>query len=218
MHPLDNEALKLGAKAVRRRRLDAENRQDFISLLGRIVVILLCAWVLFTQVFLLTQAKGSSMFPAVKDGDLLICYRLQKNYAKNDVVVYTQGGKLRVGRILGREGDLVALDDSGTLVVNGAVQSGEILYPTYAKDALEYPLHGAGRLLFCAGRLPHTIRGQPGLWPGSAGGCASKSNYTTAATQFVIPRKPEEAAGILPVNRGVWAVAQEYELFLTREE
>ena len=139
MHPLDNEALKLGAKAVRRRRLDAENRQDFISLLGRIVVILLCAWVLFTQVFLLTQAKGSSMFPAVKDGDLLICYRLQKTYAKNDVVVYTQGGKLRVGRILGRDGDLVALDDSGTLVVNGAVQSGEILYPTYAKDALEYP-------------------------------------------------------------------------------
>ena len=130
MHPLDNEALKQGAKAVRRRRLDAENRQDFISLLGRIVVILLCAWV---------QAKGSSMFPAVKDGDLLICYRLQKTYAKNDVVVYTQGGKLRVGRILGREGDLVALDDSGTLVVNGAVQSGEILYPTYAKDALEYP-------------------------------------------------------------------------------
>ena len=130
MHPLDNEALKLGAKAVRRRRLDAENRQDFISLLGRVVVILLCAWVLFTQVFLLTQAKGSSMFPAVKDGDLLICYRLQKTYAKNDVVVYTQGGKLRVGRILGREGDLV---------VNGAVQSGEILYPTYAKDALEYP-------------------------------------------------------------------------------
>ena len=54
-------------------------------------------------------------------------------------MVYTQGGKLRVGRILGREGDLVALDDSGTLVVNGAVQSGEILYPTYAKDALEYP-------------------------------------------------------------------------------
>ena len=72
----------------------------------------------------------------------------KKTYAKNDVVVYTQGGKLRVGRILGREGDLVALDDSGTLVVNGAVQSGEILYPTYAKDALEYPLHGAGRLLF----------------------------------------------------------------------
>ena len=139
MHPLDNEALKLGARAVRRRRLDAENRQDFISLLGRIVVILLCDWVLFTQVFLLTQASGNSMFPAVKDGDLLIGYRLQGTYAKNDVVLYEQDGKLRVGRVLGRENDLIALDDSGTLIVNGSAQSGEILYPTYAKDTLEYP-------------------------------------------------------------------------------
>ena len=139
MHPMDDEALKLGAKAVRHRRLDAENRQDLVSLLARIAVIVVCAWLLFTQVFLLTQAKGNSMFPAVKDGDLLICYRMQKTYAKNDIVVYTRDGKLRVGRILGRAGDLIALDDSGTLVVNGAVQSGEILYPTYAKDALTYP-------------------------------------------------------------------------------
>ena len=156
MHPLDNEALKLGAKAVRRRRLDAENRQDFIGLLGRVVVILLCAWVLFTQVFLLTQAKGSSMFPAVKDGDLLICYRLQKTYAKNDVVVYTQGGKLRVGRVLGRENDLIALDDSGTLIVNGSAQSGEILYPTYAKDTLEYPYTVPADSVFILGCLLYT--------------------------------------------------------------
>lgn len=77
--------------------------------------------------------------PAVKDGDLLIGYRLQGTYAKNDVVLYEQDGKLRVGRVLGRENDLIALDDSGTLIVNGSAQSGEILYPTYAKDTLEYP-------------------------------------------------------------------------------
>ena len=94
---------------------------------------------LFTQVFLLTQASGNSMFPAVKDGDLLIGYRLQGTYAKNDVVLYEHDGKLRVGRVLGRENDLIALDDSGTLIVNGSAQSGEILYPTYAKDTLEYP-------------------------------------------------------------------------------
>lgn len=63
----------------------------------------------------------------------------KKLNAKNDVVVYTQAASSGWAASLGREGDLVALDDSGTLVVNGAVQSGEILYPTYAKDALEYP-------------------------------------------------------------------------------
>lgn len=133
------EPLAAGLKAIRKRRYAAENARDAKSLLLRVVVLAALAWVLFTQVFVLTQASGNSMFPAIKDGDLLIGYAQQRTYAKNDVVLYTQGGKLRVGRILARENDLVNLDDSGTLVVNGSAQSGEILYPTYAKDALEYP-------------------------------------------------------------------------------
>ena len=87
------DPLTAGRRALHKRRNAAQDRRDALSLLGRVVVLAAAAWVLFTQVFLLTQAKGSSMFPAVKDGDLLICYRLQKTYAKNDVVVYTQGGK-----------------------------------------------------------------------------------------------------------------------------
>ena len=133
------DPLTAGRRALHKRRNAAQDRRDALGLLGRVVVLAAAAWVLFTQVFLLTQASGNSMFPAVKDGDLLIGYRLQGTYAKNDVVLYEQDGKLRVGRVLGRENDLIALDDSGTLIVNGSAQSGEILYPTYAKDTLEYP-------------------------------------------------------------------------------
>ena len=133
------EPLAAGVKVLRKRRYAAENARDAKSLVLRVVVLAALAWVLFTQVFVLTQASGNSMFPAIKDGDLLIGYRQQGIYAKNDVVLYRAGGKLRVGRILARENDLVNLDTSGTLVVNGSAQSGEILYPTYAKDALEYP-------------------------------------------------------------------------------
>ena len=133
------EPLAAGVKAIRKRRYAAENARDAWSLVLRVAVLAALAWVLFTQVFVLTQASGNSMFPAIKDGDLLIGYRQQGTYAKNDVVLYCAGGKLRVGRILARENDLVNLDTSGTLVVNGSAQSGEILYPTYAKDALTYP-------------------------------------------------------------------------------
>ena len=133
------EPLAAGVKVLRKRRYAAENARDAKSLVLRVAVLAALAWVLFTQVFVLTQASGNSMFPAIKDGDLLIGYRQQGIYAKNDVVLYRAGGKLRVGRILARENDLVNLDTSGTLVVNGSAQSGEILYPTYAKDALEYP-------------------------------------------------------------------------------
>ena len=117
------DPLTAGRRALHKRRNAAQDRRDALGLLGRVVVLAAAAWVLFTQVFLLTQASGNSMFPAVKDGDLLIAYRLQGTYAKNDVVLYEQDGKLRVGRVLGRENDLIALDDSGTLIVNGSAQS-----------------------------------------------------------------------------------------------
>ena len=31
------------------------------------------------------------------------------------------------------------MNDSGTFLVNGTTQGGEILYPTYPKEGLEYP-------------------------------------------------------------------------------
>ena len=108
-------------------------------LLSRIALIALLVLLLLTKVFLITNASGNGMFPAVKDGDLLFAFRLQREYAKNDVVVYTAGQETKVGRIAALAGDVVMLDESGILLVNGTIQSGEILYPTYAGTELIYP-------------------------------------------------------------------------------
>lgn len=103
------------------------------SLAVRLAVFAAVLWVL------LTQASGSEMFPAVKDGDLVLGIRLEKDYAKNDVVVYERSGRLRVGRVLARGGDIVTLSESGVVEVNGSAQGGGILYPTYPKSLLSYP-------------------------------------------------------------------------------
>ena len=121
------------------RRNRALDRQGYWSLLLRILFLALAGWVMFAQVFLITQVSGNAMFPAVKDGDLVIAFRIQQEYAKNDVVVYTVDGEPHIGRIVARATDTVILDDSGKLLVNGTNQTGEILYPTYAKEGLEYP-------------------------------------------------------------------------------
>lgn len=126
-------------EVIRRRRGDLVIAQGYRSLFVRCVVLTAVLVVLFTQVFLITQVSGNAMFPAVKDGDLVLAYRLQKDLAKNDVIVYTQGGHYRIGRIIGREGDVIMMDDTGNLLVNGTAQGGEILYPTYAKEAYTYP-------------------------------------------------------------------------------
>ena len=109
------------------------------SLAVRLAVFAAVLWVLLTQVYLVTQASGSEMFPAVKDGDLVLGCRLEKDYAKNDVLVYERSGTLRVGRVLARGGDIVTLSESGVVEVNGSAQGGGILYPTYPKSLLSYP-------------------------------------------------------------------------------
>ena len=139
------------SQVISKRRGNVSIHEGYKSLFLQVIVIGIVAYLMFTQVLLITQAKGNGMFPAVKDGDLVIGYRLQQEYAKDDVIVYTQDGKLNVGRIVARATDVVTLDDSGTLLVNGTAQGGEIIYPSYAKEGLEYPYRVPENSVFVMG-------------------------------------------------------------------
>ncbi len=136
---MQKEEFAACSETIKKRRNRLEIKKEYIRLLVRIGILTAFAWFLCSKIFLFCQAPDNEMFPAVKSGDLLIGFRLQKDFMKNDVVVYEINGEMRAGRILGRETDIITLDESGTLLVNGTAQSGEILFPTYAKEALEYP-------------------------------------------------------------------------------
>lgn len=127
------------AAIITRRRNAVLDRQGYGSLLRRCVLLALCAWLFLTQLFLVAQVNGNNMFPALKDGDLLLAYRLQKDYALDDVVVYTREGEMLVGRIVAQAGDTVSLSDTGIVNVNGTNKAGEILYPTYPREGAENP-------------------------------------------------------------------------------
>ena len=129
------------AAVIEKRLEDARFRSDLLALLIRILFVGIVGWLLLTQVFLITQAKGQNMFPSVKDGDLVIAYRLQKEYFKNDIVVCTVNGRQYIGRIGANQGDNINMSESGSITVNGTVQGGEIIYPTYAREPLSYPFH-----------------------------------------------------------------------------
>lgn len=117
----------------------------------RILVIAVAGYVFFTQVFLITQVSGMNMFPALKDGDLAIIFRMQQEYVKNDVVAYETPDGLSYGRIVARAGDTVYMDDTGVWQVNGTTQSGEIVYPTYALEGIEYPFTVPENCVFVLG-------------------------------------------------------------------
>ena len=124
--------------AARRERLIL--RGELWSLLLRTAVLVLAGGLLFTHVFLITQNSGLGMFPALKDGDLMIVFRLQQTYERDDVITYRAEGRRAVGRIVAFGGDVVDLGEDGSLTVNGAALAGEILYPTYPREeGLAYP-------------------------------------------------------------------------------
>lgn len=139
------------AEIIRRRRMRLLTRRDYLGLLGKTVLMAMAALIVFTQVFLLTQSVGMGMFPAIEDGDLVLVYRLQREYEKGDVVAYDVGGETHLGRILARGTDVVMMDDSGTLQINGTSQGGEIMYPTYPRPGTEYPFRVPENTLYLLG-------------------------------------------------------------------
>lgn len=140
------------ANVAHNRRLNILTLRGYGSLVIRLCVIAVAVWVVFTQIFLITQSEGQGMFPAIEDGDLILAYRLQDEYKKGDVVIYTANGKTCLGRVVAKQTDEIMLDtESGNLIINGTNQGGEILYPTYAKEGIEYPYKVPEGCLFVLG-------------------------------------------------------------------
>ena len=128
-------------EAIKQRRDRLAAQADNRSLLVRVVLLAAVCWGFFHFLFMITQVKGMDMFPAVKDGDLAIVFRMQQEYAKNDVIAYRTDTGMKFGRIVARATDVVTIEDTGSLTVNGTTQTGEILYPTYPDEdgSLTYP-------------------------------------------------------------------------------
>ena len=142
---------KAPSSVARERRVGVLTRRGYISLLLRVCVIILAVYIIFTNIFMITQCRGQDMFPAVEDGDLVLVYRLHGDYQKGDVVAYEIDGKTRLGRIVAKRTDTVMMDSSGMLSVNGTTQGGEIMFPTYAKEGITYPYTVSGDALFVLG-------------------------------------------------------------------
>lgn len=124
---------------IKKRKNESAVRAAYIDLFLRILLLAIVGVLMFAQVFIIARGTGNGMFPAVKDGDLIIGFRLQQEYGKNDIVTYKVDGVRNIGRIIARETDVITIDEIGTLLVNGTPLGGEIFYPTYPKEGIEYP-------------------------------------------------------------------------------
>ena len=66
--------------------------QDIIQLLLKIVIIIFAIILIFTLLYGIARINDVSMKPAIKDGDLVMYYRLDKRFVSGDVAVFEDNG------------------------------------------------------------------------------------------------------------------------------
>lgn len=100
---------------------------DLLALLAKIGVLALAFLALMFFVFGLYRNQDGDMFPAVKDGDLVVFYRLDNRYSASDCIVLDYQGRRQVRRVAAVAGDTVDITEEG-LFINGVLQSEPEIY------------------------------------------------------------------------------------------
>jgi len=101
--------------------------RELLNLVIKIAVIVMAALLVFTFLYGFQRNTDPGMAPMVKDGDLTMFYRLDKDHAIGSLLVLKFEGELQVRRVVAKAGDTVDITKDG-LVVNGAVQQEPNIY------------------------------------------------------------------------------------------
>ena len=93
--------------------------KELIALVVKIAIILLLFLAAFTFIYGFHMVRDPHMSPMVNDGDILLFFRLNRDYDIDDLLLLYFEGDRHVRRVVAQAGDTVDITDSG-LIVNGS--------------------------------------------------------------------------------------------------
>ena len=115
--------------------------REFGLLLGKIVGIGIFFLILVTFFLGILRVDDEDMLPSVKEGDLAVYNRLDKDYQFWDCIVLEQEGKSMVRRVVAVEGDTVDITEDG-LELNGYLQQENLIYEKTRRyeEGIDFPV------------------------------------------------------------------------------
>jgi signal peptidase I len=126
--------------------------RELLSLFIKLAAICAAFALAFTFLYGLHRNLDPDMTPAVKDGDLVLFYRPDKDYAAGELLVLSFRGQKQVRRVVAAAGDTVDITESG-FTVNGALQQELNIYEDTQRyeDGTELPVTLAEGEVFVLG-------------------------------------------------------------------
>ena len=130
---------------------------QLLLLVLKIVLLAGFLFILFGVLFSVTLVKDHSMKPSIREGDIVISYRLKKDYAKDQVILVDYEGVRQVRRVLAVGGDTVDITDKG-LMLNGSLQIEPNIYTQTLPftEGVTFPLTvGEGQVFVLGDNRPY---------------------------------------------------------------
>ncbi len=104
-----------------------QRRREWKRFLVECIVVVAAVYLIFHYVIGLAFVSGHSMEPALKDGELVVFYRLDPAYQPNDIVIVHREENVEyIKRVVAEPGDVVELSEDGALVINGETDENSI--------------------------------------------------------------------------------------------
>ena len=115
--------------------------KEFLNLALKILVISLIGYIVFGVLFGIRRMNDQSMNPSIKEGSLIVFYRMDKNYNVGDVIVFENNNKEYILRIVAKSGQEVNINEDSELLVDKLPEEHQTFYETKAKEEsnIEYP-------------------------------------------------------------------------------
>ena len=115
--------------------------KDLLALFLKIAALAALFLLLITFLFGLYRNQDGDMFPSVKDGDLVVFYRLDDDYHASDCLVLDYQGQRQVRRVIAVAGDTVDITEDG-LFVDGVLQYEPDIYESTFRyeDGCDFPV------------------------------------------------------------------------------
>ena len=127
--------------------------EELMWLIAKIIMIALFLVIIFTFLFGIKVINDDTMYPGLRNGDLAIYYRMQKNYVQGDVITVVKDGKTEFRRVIAIEGDTVDINHTNGLEINGYPQQEKLIegntYPVV--NGAEFPLTVGPEQVFVLG-------------------------------------------------------------------
>ena len=131
-------------KIIQKRKNRAVLKRKRFAFVKKIITIAIVLTIVMFFVFGITTTHGVDMSPAVKDGDIVVYFRINSNYACGDIVVFKHNGKDYVSRIAAVKGDILSKGNNGRLIFNERIhpinKDEGLFYETSARRKINYPI------------------------------------------------------------------------------